>query len=144
MDDRFAFAYMFRRHQQISAQIDRDPVFAIRQNVDESDARICTWQSVDEVGRYALVSIELQGAFAEDIVADAREQMYVRSQSCRANCLIAALATGTHIERVASQAFAQRGYTRHADRQSFVVAADYKDSGHEDLPAFTCEFASTF
>ena len=116
--------------KQISAKIDRDPVFAIRQNVDESDARICSWQSVDDVGRYALFSIELQGAFAEDIVAYAREQMYVRSQSCRANCLIAALAARTHIEGIAGQAFAQRRHARHADRQAGVVAADDEYLGH--------------
>ena len=130
MDDRFAVAYMFRRHQQICAQINCDPVFAIRQNVDESNACICSWQSVDMVDRYALFSIELQGAVAKDIVADASQQAHLGAQTRRRDRLIAALAAGTHVERVADQAFAQRGHTWHSDREPLYITANYEYLGH--------------
>ena len=118
-------------HQQVGAKIDRDPVLARWQDIDEADAAAGAGDLMDEVCRDALAPIQRQRILGEGVVAQADQQADVRAKPRRANRLIAALAARSHIKRIADQALAERGPARDADRQTGVVTADHEDFAHE-------------
>ena len=75
--------------------------------------------------------IKLQRIFRENVIAETDEQTDISAQPGGANRLIAALATGTHIEGIARPGFRQApACGAHAYCKTSVVTADYEDAGH--------------
>ena len=88
---------------------------------------------VNKVGGEALIPVKPQRILRENVVAKADEQTDISAQPRGANRLIAALATRTHIEGIASQALAEHRHAGNANCQTGVVAADDEDFGLRHL-----------